>query len=310
MSVTRAPVPAPIEHRGRRPSVALYLTVVAALVVPANVVAADLGADAQHPDQGSGLVQLALYGQAVIPAVAALLAWAVARTRPTWGFRRASWRSLGAAWLVGVLAVALSYAGVWLSGAGRFAAAGWSGTWGGLPSMLVVPTGLVMGVLPWMALAVGEELGWNSFLAPRLAARLRADRTALAVGGLWAAFHLPLILLVPGAVPVGVPTLWTAAWFVVECVALAYPLVWLRLRTGSLWPALVLHGSFNAALYLVAEPATRATASTGWFSDEGGLLTSVGTVLAVILTRRLWRVGSDSVGQGRRRPCTRRARRA
>lgn len=295
MSGLSSPATEPVVRSGPAPSLALYLGLVAALVVPANLVAAALDADAQHPERGPVAVQLALYGQAVIPAVAALAAWAAARTRPTWGFRRTSWSSVGHAWLVGVLSVALGYAAVWVSGAGRFSVAGWSGTWGGLPPALVVPAGLLLGVLPWMALAVGEELGWNSFLTPRLAARFGPDRTAVVVGGLWAAFHLPLILLVPGAVPPGVPTAWTAGWFAVECVALAFPLVWVRLRTSSLWPALVLHGSLNAALYLVAVPATQPTVLTGWLGGEGGLLTSVGTVVAVVATRRLWRVARPAV---------------
>lgn len=272
-----------------RVSVGLYLAVVAGLVVPANLVAAHLGADAQHPDQAAPLAQVALYGQAVIPALAALLAWAVARQRPTWGFRRTPVGALGTGWLVGALAVGIGYGAAWLTGAARFVPAGLADAWGGLPPVLAGVAGLVVGVLPWMLLAVGEELGWNSFLTPLLAARLGAGRTALVVGPLWAAFHVPLMLFVDGAVPSGVPVAWTAALFTVECVALTFPLVWLRLRTGSIWPPLVLHGTLNAALYLVAEPATRDTSASGWLSGEGGLLTSAGTVLAVLVTVRLWR---------------------
>ena len=266
-----------------------YLVVVAGLVIPANLLAGALGANAHATDEAPVAAQIALYLQAVIPALAALAAWGVIKRRPEWGFRRTPRSTLATAWLIGVLAVAAGSVTAWVTGLAPFTSHGLSDAWGGLPPWLAALAGVLVGVLPWMVLAIGEELGWNSFLTPMLAKRWSRDRTALVVGVLWAAFHVPLMIFVPGAVPNGVPALWTVAWFAVECIALAYPLVWTRLRTGSIWPALVLHGTLNAALYLVTGPATRTTDSSGWFVGEGGLITSIGTVLAVVATAPLWR---------------------
>jgi hypothetical protein len=47
-------------------------------------------------------------------------------------------------------------------------------------------------------------------------------------------FHLPLMLLVPGAVAPGVPVAWAVAMFVGQCIALAFPLVGLRRSTGTI----------------------------------------------------------------------------
>ena len=55
------------------------------------------------------------------------------------------------------------------------------------------------------------------------------------------------------------------------------------------WPALVLHGTLNSVLYLAAEPATMGSASSRWMLGEGGLLTTSGIIVAVLLTVPLWR---------------------
>ncbi len=267
----------------------LYAVVVAGLVLPANVFAGAIGANAR--DVGSSPIgaQIALYAQAVIPAVAAFIAWGAFRQRPSWGFRRTRWTVLGSAWLIGVLTVGVGYGAGWLTGAASFSATSLSSANGGLPPALAAVVGLVPGIVPWMGLAIGEELGWNSFLTVRLAERFRPDRTAVIVGMAWASFHVPLMLFVSGSVAPGVPTVWAVGMFTGQCVALAFPLVWVRLRTHSIWPALALHGTLNAALYLVVEPATPATASSRWLLGEGGLLTTCGVIVAVLVTARLWR---------------------
>lgn len=99
-------------------------------------------------------------------------------------------RLLGAAWVVGLASAGIGAAVSWVFGVVPFSAAGLSATWFGLPPALAAVLGAVVGPLPWILLAVGEELGWNSFLTPLLAARLGADRTAVVVGLLWAAFHV------------------------------------------------------------------------------------------------------------------------
>lgn len=266
-----------------------YALVVAGLVIPANLFAGAIGANAQQVGAAPIGAQIALYAQAVIPAVAALLAWSVFRQRLSWGFRRTRWKVLVSAWFIGVLAVGLGYGVAWLTGTASFSAGSLSSANGGLPPALAALIGLGPGILPWLALAIGEELGWNSFLAVKLAERHGTDTTALIVGVAWALFHLPLMLFVAGSVAPGVPTWWAVVMFIGQCVALAFPLVWIRLRTRSIWPALVLHGTLNSVLYLVAEPATVGSASSRWMLGEGGLLTTCGIILAVLVTMPLWR---------------------
>ncbi|MBM7502863.1 CPBP family intramembrane glutamic endopeptidase [Agromyces aurantiacus] len=271
----------------RRQFTAYGLTLAALLPGGAAIAVAE-GVDLRTLETASPLGQLALFGAAFAPTVAMLVAWAVGQRGPDWGFRRTPWRSVGIAWLFSVVAVFSSYAAGWLTGVAGFDPARLeAGT--GMPPLVALAVGLLPGVLPFVLLAIGEQLGWSSFLTVRLAALRGPDVTALVVGLGWAACHVPMMLFVPGAVADGVPMAWAVSMFAIQTLAFAFPMVWLRLRTRSIWPVLVLHATLNAAIYFVAEFVTVPTAASEWFIGEGGVFTAAGAVLAVLVTIPLWR---------------------
>jgi hypothetical protein len=275
-------------HPATRRQLITFWTVLAALVLPAVAVAVSHGADLEHLDEAPLPAQLALFGQALAPAVATFAAWAVGRRAPDWGFRRVRWSALGTAWLIPALGLGAAYGTAWLTGLAGFRPAALEDS-SGMPFGVVLLLGLLPGLVPYLLLALTEQLGWSSLLTVRLGESRGADATAVLVGLSWAAFHVPMMLFVPGAVPVGVPPVWAVAMFVLQCVVLAFPLVWLRLRTRSIWPVLVLHATLNAILYWIAEPATDPSGAVGWMVGEAGILTGAGLLVAVLATVRLWR---------------------
>jgi membrane protease YdiL (CAAX protease family) len=126
-----------------------------------------------------------------------------------------------------------------------------------LPVFVVVP-------LVNMLAAIGEELGWRGYLWARLAP-LGPRRAALLIGVIWGVWHAPLIAMgynYPDA-PVLGPLLMTG-------FALAYgvPLAWLRIRSGSVWPAALAHGAVNAdagVMVVFLTPASRLVGTPiGW----------------------------------------------
>ena len=276
-----------IDRRTRRQFWAYGLSL--ALIVPGLVaIAVANGVDMRTLDDAPVIGQLALFGGAFAPTIAMLVAWAVGRRGPDWGFRRTPWRTIGIAWLFSVIAVFTAYSAGWLTGIAGFDPARLeAGT--GMPPVLAVVVGLIPGVLPFMALALGEQLGWSSFVTARLAAFRSPDATAIIVGLGWAACHVPMMLFVPGAVVEGIPVAWAIAMFAIQCLAFSFPMVWLRVRTRSIWPVLVLHATLNAAIYFVAEFVTVPTDASEWFIGEGGVLTAAGAVVAALVTMPLWR---------------------
>jgi membrane protease YdiL (CAAX protease family) len=117
-------------------------------------------------------------------------------------------------------------------------------------------------------LTLGEELGWRGWLLPRLMPL--GTMPALVLSGVaWALWHAPLILL---GYNYGSTPGWLAlACMSAMCTVVGAVLAWLRLRSGSVWPAVLGHAAFNttAALVMMLGAAgqhldmTRATA-LGW----------------------------------------------
>ncbi|MEY9212546.1 CPBP family intramembrane metalloprotease [Thermobifida halotolerans] len=103
---------------------------------------------------------------------------------------------------------------------------------------------VVIGAFVNLVPALGEELGWRGWLLPRLQ-RFGTAAALLVSGVIWGLWHAPLILLgynYPTAPP------WLGLLMMTGfCVVLGAVFGWLRLRSGSVWPAALAHGSLNAA---------------------------------------------------------------
>ncbi|MBB6551234.1 CPBP family intramembrane glutamic endopeptidase [Nonomuraea rubra] len=108
-----------------------------------------------------------------------------------------------------------------------------------------VLTGLTLGTVVTMIPAFGEEWGWRGWLVPWLSAEAGVSRGLLISGLIWGLWHAPLTLLGYNYPNLGA---WAALVFVGFCVTFGLVLGWLRLRTGSIWPAVVAHAAFNATV--------------------------------------------------------------
>src|SRR5215203_3743846 len=136
----------------------------------------------------------------------------------------------------------------------------------------------------------GEEIGWRGYLLPKLLSLGR--RRALALGGVvWATWHMPLILLTP-ILTVG-NKLISLPLFYGTIVAASFFLGYLRIYTGSVWPASIGHSVHNAAWgTLAAFTATSYPVVVNeYLAGDNGILILVGVVVAAIWVRR--RLGKE-----------------
>jgi membrane protease YdiL (CAAX protease family) len=156
---------------------------------------------------------------------------------------------------------------------------------GGIVDSLInflIQVGILM-----LTFSLAEEIGMRGYLLPKL---LPLGRTrALALSGLvFATWHMPLILLTP-VFPVG-NKLISLPLFYGSVVAASFVYGYLRLYTGSVWPASLAHAVHNAAWdTLGAFTATSyAVVVNKYLVGDYGLLILVGAVIGAIwLNRRL-----------------------
>jgi len=149
---------------------------------------------------------------------------------------------------------------------------------------------LAYGSLASLLSATGEELGWRGFLVPTLARTMSFGRTAVISGAIWAAWHVPLIVFAD--YNGGTPAWYSVLCFVVMVVSLGVPFAWLRLRSGSVWPAAILHASHNLFVQGFFDRVTVDTGPTRWLTGEFG----AALALAIVGTAWLfWRARASVV---------------
>src|SRR5215212_9198327 len=95
----------------------------------------------------------------------------------------------------------------------------------------------------WFSLA--EEIGMRGYLQPHLMS-LGRNRALLLVGLVWATWHMPLIFLTPLYHAAG-NKLIILPLFYGTIVAASFFFGYMRIYTGSIWPASIAHAVHNAA---------------------------------------------------------------
>jgi membrane protease YdiL (CAAX protease family) len=152
---------------------------------------------------------------------------------------------------------------------------------------------LIEVVILALTFSLAEEIGIRGYLLPKLVSLGRTR--ALAWSGLvFATWHIPLILLTP-FFPVG-NKLISLPLFYGTVVAASFVYGYLRLYTGSVWPASIAHAVHNAAWEtLGAFTATSYPVIVNkYLVGDFGVLIFVGAVIgAVWLNRRLMRSDPD-----------------
>jgi membrane protease YdiL (CAAX protease family) len=174
-----------------------------------------------------------------------------------WGWGRTRWNLLAGALPLGYAAAAYGLVG--LTGLGGVD----PGRFDANPA-----TFLSLGWITSLFLATGEELGWRGFLVPALVRSLPFGPTALVSGVIWLVWHLPLVLFAD--YNAGTPAWYAVLCFSVGVLSLSVLLAWLRLRSGSVWPAVILHGTHNLFIQGFFDRVTVSTGPTPWLTGEFG----------------------------------------
>ncbi|HEX9084733.1 MAG TPA: CPBP family intramembrane glutamic endopeptidase [Gemmatimonadaceae bacterium] len=192
----------------------------------------------------------------------------------TWKKTTTRWAIIG--YVIPLVYASVAYGSVWLTGLGRLDLGRFSGN-----ALVFVVAGTLQNLLS----TTGEELGWRGFLVPTLARTMSFGRTAFLSGIIWAAWHVPII--VGADYNAGTPMWYAIPCFALMVVSISFPLAWLRLRTGSVWPAAIFHASHNLYIQGFFDRVTVDTGPTRWLTTEFGAAVAVAiAVTAWIFWRR------------------------
>jgi membrane protease YdiL (CAAX protease family) len=166
----------------------------------------------------------------------------------------------------------VGYGLCWLTGWGRYN--------GQIPSGL--PLALLTLLFNGTLSAVLEEIGWRGFLVPKMTELTTFTGTTLITGLIWAVWHYPLIIY--SNVRLGsTPLAYSLICFTIFAIGLSFSLNWLRLKSGNVWTAALLHGSHNAFMLHVFNVLTTDTGRTWLLLGEYGLITAaLGVCLGII----------------------------
>jgi len=203
-----------------------------------------------------------------------------------WQWGQSRWH--GIAFLTPVLYGLVTYLIIWVSGLGGLVdphyldevgeylgLAGWS------DEAMVAFSILIFGgvAMIWrISTTLGEEIGWRGFLVPVLMRRFSFPITSLIIGLIWAFWHAPLIFYTKyNAGPYHLE--WQFLNYSILMIAMSFIMTYLRLKSGSVWTAAILHAAHNAYVLSILDPMTTKYEHSWRYLGEFGFILPIITVV-------------------------------
>jgi uncharacterized protein len=157
---------------------------------------------------------------------------------------------------------------------------------------------LIQVVILALAFSLWEEIGMRGYLLPKLLP-LGRRRALLLVGLVHAAWHMPLIFLTPLYHTAG-NRLTVVSLFVGTIVAASFVFGYLRIYTGSVWPASIAHAVHNAAWGSLAAftLTSNPVIVNEYLAGDNGILILGTTVLGAIWIGHMLRGGMNKAQSG------------
>lgn len=183
-------------------------------------------------------------------------------------------RWLGLAYLLPIFYASFAYGVIWLFG------------FGGInPDYKFNAFKLIiLGTIFNVAFAAGEEIGWRGFMVPQLYKLTNFTATCFITGIVWSIWHFPLIIsgVYLAKMPLGAQLLF----LVITVTAMTFTISWFRLKSGSVWPAVLLHASHNLYIQRFFDPLTTETSSLSkYVIGESGI---IAVIIFIVLAIFFW----------------------
>ena len=210
----------------------------------------------------------------------------------SWGVWRNQWMS----YLIPLSIALVAYLTIWIAGFGDFYndefllkqkanynLAGWNDV-----SIFLFHVALVASISFVVSLPsiLGEEIGWRGLLVTELSKLMSFSGVALISGVAWSLWHWPLIIkgLYGNSTT---PLYYQLFFFSLFIVSTSVIMTYLRMKSGSLWNAVIYHASSNIFIQKVFTPITLKNSDSAWYIDEfGAILPLVACCVAIYFWRK------------------------
>ncbi|MCC2443405.1 CPBP family intramembrane metalloprotease [Bacillus cereus] len=205
------------------------------------------------------------------------------------------WKGIGFALLIPMIICGITYSIAWLSGIARFQhpeggmlepiynILGLQYVTAPFSFIYLVVLSAILGSLLNLIPVLGEEMGWRGYMLTRLI-NAEFSRPILISGLIWATWHVPIVIA--GLYVEGSSVFLSVLGIYLCIVPFSYITAYLRLITGSVWPSVIIHTTWNA---IIQGPFARA--STGYQTEiwigESGLITAIIILITAIITSRI-----------------------
>jgi membrane protease YdiL (CAAX protease family) len=245
-----------------------------------------------HLSVGNGLITGLLMWCPGLAALAACPLFKIDVATLGWNWRPARYQAWS--YVIPILYALPVYVAVWIFIPGSFAYSSFAeavgGSFGFAPRVAALCLGILIyatiGVISSMARTLGEEIGWRGFLFPRLFQQTGFTWGCVLTGCVWAVWHYPVLLFAD--YNAGTNPAYALICFSLLVLSASLIWGWLRLKSGSLWTATILHASHNLFIQAIFDrmtaPAGRALYITTEFG--AGLVLTMGALAVYFWTRR------------------------
>lgn len=221
-----------------------------------------------------------------VPFLAAILTMLLAKEV----LQASAWKSLsfhsfeGRSFIVGLLTpmllIGCSYVIVWCAGWGSF---GTAPEYSGRAVELVIQF-IVMLIGGAVTVVLGEEFGWRGYLLPRLT-KLGMRKALIWSSIIWGLFHLP-IMFFTDLYHSDVNLYVYIPLFMANIVLAGIFIGYLRLKSRSIWPALIAHSAHNLAWQYGDLFTQNQTPIVKYMTGDAGILLILGYALALFIIVR------------------------
>ena len=215
------------------------------------------------------------------PGIAALITmWILKRNLSELGWKWGKSKYQIGSYVIPILYTLAAYLIIWIVGWGSFYNKGLVGSLtqsfglgsigdGFTIALYVILIG-IFGTIQSAVTALGEEIGWRGFLVPELYKTQGFTKTSLITGLIWGVWHSPILLFAD--YNSGTPVWYAMTCFMVLVVSISFIYTWFRIRSGSLWTAVILHATHNMFIQGIFTPLTTNTGNTAYYMDEFGIV--------------------------------------